>query len=184
MNRFASVRYDGVLDEQERNEASRSLRSAGVRATSWTTGAGRTYASVTFSDEPALRAAAGAMARVDVPPLAVLRIAPDAPRRLAALSDALGGPGRPVGVCELRAEAAALVVEIDASRTPLALVLAVIDAELQSAPGRTIEPLVILDDAALAAFAGDLLGEPSLDASRLIETYLEPLLASGAEAAS
>ena len=118
-----------------------------------------------------------------MPPLAVLRVAPDAPRRLAALSEALGGPGRPAGVCELRAEASALVVEIDARRTPLALVLALIDAELENAPGRTIEPLVILDDGALAAFAGDLLGEPSLDASRLIETFLEPLLASGAEPA-
>jgi hypothetical protein len=69
-----------------------------------------------------------------------------------------------------------MVVEVDTARTSLALVVATIDAELQSAPGRRIVPLLPLGDAALVAFAGALLGEPSLDVSRLIETHLEPLL--------
>ncbi|MBD5653822.1 MAG: hypothetical protein IAI50_01420, partial [Candidatus Eremiobacteraeota bacterium] len=56
-------------------------------------------------------------------------------------------------------------------------IVALIDATLERSSGRTIEALAPLDDETLCAFASDLLGEPDLDASRLIETYLEPMLA-------
>jgi hypothetical protein len=113
--------------------------------------------------------------RYDEPPLVVLRVTPLG-GRVAALRHALGGPGRPAGVLDVRVDGPALVLELDATRTPLALVVATIDAELGSAPGRTIEPLLPLDDATLVAFAATALGEPDLDTSRLVETHLEPLL--------
>ena len=95
---------------------------------------------------------------------------------LEPLLACFSGPARPAGVVDARREDDAVVVEIDVARTPLALVLATIDAELEYAPGRTIETLQPLDDTTLTALGGALLGEPRIDVSRLIETHLEPLL--------
>jgi hypothetical protein len=146
VKRLASVGYEGELDKNERGAAARTLGSAGAAVTSWS------------------RA-----------PIA-LRVVPDAPRMLEPLLACLSGPGRPAGVIEARRDDDAVVLKIDAERTPLALVLAIIDTELEGAPGRTIEAMQPLDDATLTALAGALLGEPGIDASRLIETHLEPLL--------
>ncbi len=183
MIRFASVRYDGVLDPSERDETVRALRSTGADVTSWNVAAGRTYAGVRFPAGAAERTTAHlrSAARVDEPPLAVLRVEPADARTLPALQHALGGPGRPAGVVDVRRDGErALVVELDWRTTAPALLLAAIDVELATAPGRRILPLIAFDDAVLAAFAGAALGEPDLDASRLIETYLEPLAAPGA----
>ena len=165
MKRFASVRFDGVLDANERDEVTRAYRSAGTTVTSWATSATRSYATLAFAPNSG-----------DVPPaLAVLRVTPSASRGLVAL-DALNGAGRPVGISDVYCDGEAIVIEFDPNRSPLSLVVAVVDAELAATPGRTIEALVPLDDATYAAYAGFLLGDPALDASRLIETYLEPLL--------
>jgi hypothetical protein len=177
--RFASVRYDGVLGPRERDDTVRSLRSTGADVTSWNVAGGRTYSRVRL--ESAGEAAALALlrrdARVDVPALAVLRIEPLWPHTLPALFDALGGPGGPAGVVDVRPDgASALVVELECRTTAPALLIALIDVELRAAPGRRIVPLIAFDDDVLAAFAGAMLHEPSLDSSRLIETYLEPLL--------
>jgi hypothetical protein len=101
---------------------------------------------------------------------------PDHRRRLAALAHALGGPGRPAGVAEATLTEDSLVVELNTATTPLSLVLDLVDVELETAPGRRIVPLIPLTDATLAALARDLVGDPALDLSRLIETYTEPLL--------
>jgi len=178
VKRFAGVRFDREFATSERADVARTLRSAGARVTSWKAAAGRTYATVQLAPHANADASASvARATVFEPPLVVLRIVPDALRRLTALEDALAGPGRPRGVRDAVREPNALVVEVDPRETPLALIVALIDRELRSAPGRTIEPLVALDDETLAAFAGHELREPGLDASRLIETHLEPLLA-------
>ncbi len=179
MIRFASVRYDGVLGPRERDETVRSLGSTGADVTSWNVAGGRTYSRVRL--EPAGETAALAFlrrdARVDVPALAVLRVEPLWPSTLPALFDALGGPGRPAGVVDVRPDGdSALIVELDCRTTAPALLLALIDVELRAAPGRRIVPLLPFDDDVLATFAGAMLHEPNLDRSRLIETYLEPLL--------
>jgi hypothetical protein len=180
--RFASVRYDGVLGPSERDETVRSLRSTGVDVTSWNVAAGRTYfrARLAAGAEPAALASRGAAVRVDVPPLAILRVRPLWPAALPGVRNALAGAGRPAGMVEVRPDGAgALVVEFDCRGTAPALVVALIDAELKAAPGRRIEPLLPLEDDVLAALAGALLAEPAIDGSRLIETYLEPLLQAG-----
>ena len=174
MKRFASLRYDGVLAPRERDETTRSLASAGIAVTSWNAASGRTYARVTLP--ASLSSATELPGRIDEPPLVVLRVIPDAPPGLALVHDALAGPGRPLGVVDARLDDDTLVVELDASRTPLALLVAVVDIALGAAAKRRIEPLLPLDDATLSAFAGALLGEPDLDSSRLIETHLEPLI--------
>ncbi len=183
MKRYASVRFADALDRQERESATRELRSAGATATSWKTTATRTYAGLEVDPAADLERLGERLtdARLDLPPLGVLRVRPVHAHLLARLSDALGGAGRPSGVIDLVSDGDAVVVEFETHRTPLHLVIALIDGELASAPGRTIEPLVPLDDATLAAFAGDVLAIADLDASRIIETHTEALLARNAQ---
>lgn len=179
MKRFASIRFDAALAASDREAVLRSLVSGGAAATSWSDGGGRTYALVDLAGTAPLRALPGA--RVDEPPLAVLRVTPRSARGVAALERVLDGPGRPGGVVAVRREPGALVVEVAPRRTGLGTIAALVDAALEFEPGRTIEPLLPLDDETLAACAGALLGEPRLDAARLIETHLERFLAGGAE---
>ena len=168
MKLFASVRFDGVLSASERDEATRAYRSAGATVTSWAASGARSYVTLAFGCED----------RSVLPPLAVLRVTPSVQRGLGELEAALGGRGRPAGISDAYRDGIAVVVEFDPGRSSLALVVATVDAALAAAPGRTIEELVPLDDATRTAYAGFLLGDPSLDASRLIETYLEPLIAA------
>jgi hypothetical protein len=112
------------------------------------------------------------------PPLLVLRVVPEASRLLERLCAACSGPGRPAGIAEAYRDGNGVVVEFDPRRSSLALVVALIDAELAAAPGRAIETLVPLDDVSLTAYAGAVLGLPALSPAHLIETYLEPLLAA------
>lgn len=183
MKRYAGVRFTGALDETEREAATRLLRSIEARATSWKTAASRTYALVEFGTAAQCCAIADPLsdcfpqARIDVPPLVVLRVRPAQTAALARLVAALAGPGRPDGIVDVVLDRDALVIEFDARRTPLALVVALIDVELSPLGGRMIEPLLALGDETLAAFARDVLGIDALDSSRIIETHLEALLA-------
>ncbi len=180
MKRYASVRYGGALDASEREAFTRTLRCGGASPISWNATAAASYAGIQLEascDVAALRAALPTF-RIDAPPLVVLRVKPSHPRMLDRLSHALGGDGRPAGIVGAAHDGDALIVEIEPRRTALALVVALIDVELRGAPARTIEPLVPLDDATLAAFVGDVLAVPELDTTRIIETHVEPLLAS------
>lgn len=177
MERLASVRFDRVLDEDEGDELTRVLGSAGVAAGPWRTPArsGRTYGTLRFEaalDRTLLERRGG---RVDEPPLTVLEIAPERTERVGALAAALGGAGAPAGVVDCLALSASLLVELDETRTPLATLLDVVDIELERAPGRRVTPVLGLSDERLAALAATLLGDPELDAGRLIETYTESL---------
>jgi hypothetical protein len=176
VKRFASVTYDSVLAADERDSASRELASAGAAVTSWIVAAGRTYAALACAPDASLGAARRQGARFYEPPLAVLRVEPDTLRSARVLHDVFSGPGRLVGVLDARLDGPAVVIEVDSTVTPLALVVVAIDAELSFAPGRRIVPLLPLADGALVALAGTLLSEPDLAVSRLIETHLEPLL--------
>jgi hypothetical protein len=180
LKQFASVRFADVLAASERAAATRTLRSAGATATSWNEAAGRTYTLVEFAalDTCERTIAAFPDARVSAPPDVVLRVTPDLPRRLPALAETLGGAGRPGGVVASAAERDAIVVEIDARTTPLATIVALIDVET-GARARRIEPVLPLDDDTLASFAGWILGEPSLDATRILEPYVEAILERG-----
>lgn len=179
VERSASVRFDGVLASNERDDAARALASCGATVTSWNTCGQRTYATVALDDAASVEEAAARLtARIDSPPLAILRITPDVPRLLPALERALGGPGRPVGVRECSRVDASLVIECDVRVTSLSMLVALVDCELAHAPGRTIEPLVGLDDETLVAFAAVALREPELDARRLIEPHLARAIAT------
>lgn len=177
MQRFASVRFDGVLAPSERDAATRAIVSAGATVTSWNACEARTYATVSLAgDVSALRDAVDGI--VDEPPLLVVRVTPTAPRFVAALAHALGGSGRPAGVVAAHRSASDVVVECDPRVTSLATLVALVDCELVTAPGRRIEPLVGIDDATLVAFAAVVLGEPDLEPSRLLEPHLADALAA------
>lgn len=177
MERLASVRFDRVLEQNECDELTRVLRSAGVAAGPWRSPAqsGRTYATLRFDGGLDRAALEGRGGRVAEPALTVLEIAPDRLERLSALAEALGGPGGPAGVVDCLSLPSALIVELDETRTPLATLLDVVDIELERSSGRRITPVLELSDEKLAAFAAALLADPELDSSRLIETYTESL---------
>jgi hypothetical protein len=168
VRRFASVRFDGVLGADEREAVARAYSSAGTTVTSWATSGTRSYATLAFAAD----------ARNVPPPLLVLRVIPEATRLLETLRAAFAGPGRPAGVAEAYRDGRGVVIEFDPRRSSLALVVALIDAELATAPGRAIQTLVPLDDVSLTAYAGIVLGIPALTPAHLIETYLEPLIAA------
>jgi hypothetical protein len=177
LKQFASVRFADVLAASERAAATRTLRSAGATATSWNEAGGRTYALVELAtpDARARTIAALPDARVSAPPDVVLRITPDLPRRLPALIATIAGAGRPVGIVASAAETNALVVEVDVRTTSLATIVTLVDVET-GARARRIEPVLPLDDDTLASFAGAILGESSLDATRILEPYVEAIL--------
>ncbi len=180
MKRFASVTFDGVLAACERDDSTRVLASRGATVTSWNASTHRTYASIELAPDADIASiACGANGSVDEPALVVLRVMPRFADRSRGLVDAFAGAGRPVGVRDARAEPCGdVTIEFDPTQTAPLVTLALIDAETGGPAFRRIEPLLTLSDATLAAFASAALREPTLDASRIIETYLEPLLPS------
>jgi hypothetical protein len=176
VKRFASVAFDEVLGPGDRDAAWRWVRSVGAHVTSWSDAAERSYALLAVPAD-CLLSDQFSGARVDEPPLAVLRITPARALGVDALERALGGAGRPLGVVEARRAGSAFVVAVKPDVTSLGFLVALIETALAGHSGGTIEPLLPFDDAALTELAGSLLAEPRLDAQRLIETHLEPLLA-------
>jgi hypothetical protein len=177
MYRSVSVRIEGVLAEPRREELSRAVSSLGAREVSWRSrpDIARTYLSLALPqgyDATALARALDAR-RIDDPALLVLEVVPRDGARVDALVEALGGPGRLVGIVDAARTPDVVLMELDATRSSLCLAIDVIDAELEQAPGRRIIPVLPLDDTALAAAARDLLNDPAIDVSRLIETHAE-----------
>ncbi|MGH7727672.1 MAG: hypothetical protein ACREM2_02605 [Vulcanimicrobiaceae bacterium] len=168
MTRPGSLRFNAALADDERAAVARTLRPAGIAVARWAPCCGGAVAAVTLAEETerARAAAAAAGALLDVPPLVFLAVRTGRP--LAAL---LGGPARAAGVLAFAPDGERLELALDARRTPLERFVELVDVALAGA-ARTIEPLLPLDDATLASFAGALLAEPSLDASRLIETQV------------
>lgn len=104
----------------------------------------------------------------------VLAVFPSVPQALPALERALGGPGAPDGIVELRRSESSIVVSWDPSRSAVRLVMAAIDAELRryNASRRT-ELLVPLSEERLAQIAAQELGAPEIAPDRILETLLE-----------
>jgi hypothetical protein len=178
---FASARFTDALAARERDAATRTLRSAGANPTSWETAGDQSYALLELASDAALAAVREAVpdAEIAAPPHAVLRIVPEHRRHVGVLANALAGPGGFAGVVRCATLSDELVIEVDVRTTPLHLIVALIDVEI-GARNRRIETVLPLGDDVLAACTGALLHEPDLgDAARVLETHLEPLLASG-----
>jgi hypothetical protein len=91
------------------------------------------------------------------------------PLARANVVDALRGPGGPVGVLDVDQDGPAVTVRFDDAVTAPDLIDDLVAIESVFVPART-EREIALDEAAAIAAAG--LGDPELDATRIIETYL------------
>ena len=91
------------------------------------------------------------------------------PLARANVVDALRGPGGPVGVLEVDVEGPVVRVRFDDAVTAADLIDDLVAIESVFVAERSPSELA-LDEAAAIAAAG--LGDPELDASRIIETYL------------
>ncbi len=91
------------------------------------------------------------------------------PLARANVVDALGGPGGPVGVIDVAQDGPTVTVRFDDAVTAADLVDDLVAIESVFVPERTARELA-LDEAAAIAAAG--LGDPELDGSRVLETYL------------
>ena len=91
------------------------------------------------------------------------------PLARANVVDALRGPGGPVGVIDVGEDGPTVTVRFDDAVTAAELIDDLVAIESVFVPARTTEELAFEEAAAIAA-AG--LGDPELNASRIIETYL------------
>ena len=91
------------------------------------------------------------------------------PLARANVIDALRGPGGPVGVLDLTEDGPAITVRFDDTVTAADLIDDLIAIESILVPARSTRDMH-LDEAAAIAAAG--LGDPELDASRVLETHL------------
>lgn len=91
------------------------------------------------------------------------------PLARANVVDALSGAGGPVGVIDVAQDGPVVTVRFDDAVTETELIDDLVAIESVFVPERTERELQI-DEAAAIAAAG--LGDPELDATRIIETYL------------
>jgi hypothetical protein len=91
------------------------------------------------------------------------------PLARANVADALRGPGGPVGVIDVAENGPTVTVRFDDAVTSPDLIDDLVAIESVFVPARTDRDLAF-DEAAAIAAAG--LGDPELDATRIIEMYL------------
>jgi hypothetical protein len=91
------------------------------------------------------------------------------PLARANVAEALRGPGGPVGVIDVSENGRTITVRFDDAVTAPDLIDDVVAIESVFVPARTDRDLA-RDEAAAIAAAG--LGDPELDGTRVIETYL------------
>jgi hypothetical protein len=103
-----------------------------------------------------------------------LAIEPAPADALPALSRALGGPGRPAGVCGCDVAESQVILELRPSLTQPDLVLRIIDVELRRTNGyRRITLLSALPADLLARVAATGLQAPEIATNRILESLLE-----------
>ncbi|HEY0613389.1 MAG TPA: hypothetical protein VGC96_02065 [Candidatus Elarobacter sp.] len=91
------------------------------------------------------------------------------PLARANVIDALRGPGGPVGVIDVGEEGSTVTVRFDDAVTESDLIDDLVAIESVFVPARSRAD-VALEEAAAIAAAG--LGDPELNATRILETYL------------
>jgi hypothetical protein len=91
------------------------------------------------------------------------------PLARANVVDALRGPGGPAGVTGVEEEGTRVTVRFDDAISAPDLIDDLVAIESVFVPGKTAGEIAI-DEAAAIAAAG--LGDPQIDATRIIETYL------------
>jgi hypothetical protein len=169
---YLTISVAGALDPARKAEIDEAVaRRGGTIAWRTHSAVNRSYASV---------ASASPIGVSDVPPAAgdvvyngaiiALALFPTVPEALPLLIEALQGSGRPEGVLACQAVPGGLVVEWNPQRSPVELVLGVVDLELRRfAGGRTAELLSPLPAEVVAAVAASGLQTPQITTQRILE---------------
>ena len=168
-----TVRYNPIPREDVRSSLGDFARRNGA-AVNWQDNAAlnRSYALIEGASAGSLGTQDGAT--VFETPVIALAIRPNVAEALPALEAALGGQGRPAGVISCETVGDALVVEWNLDRTPVDLVLAVVDEELaRFHAARVNELLSPLPLAWWTAIAGAGLQAPEIAPDRVLEALIE-----------
>jgi hypothetical protein len=162
------------LDEARRSEIDAAIVArGGVACWRNSPGVDRAYALIEFPDDVDLAGLVPDATLAIGAPTIALAVSPSVVEALPVLVDALGGPGRPSGVTDCALSGGAAIVEWDLERTPAALILDMIDAELDRFhSGRTTELLTPLSEDWLARIAAEGLACPDIAPDRILETLL------------
>ena len=143
----------------------------------WRTNArvGRTYGLIDLPDAQAAASIGAAVprARVYDAPIIALALYPSVAQALPPLAQALGGPGKPAGMLACDPIDGGLVLEWDPERSSAAVVLGVVDVELERfRSGKTAELLAPLAPAWVARIAAEGLRAPDIAPERILETLI------------
>jgi hypothetical protein len=161
-----------VVDGEQRAAIDAAVRAAEGRVF-WRAHepAGRSYALLELpagSSADAIRATPGATVYDGA--IIALAVFPEVTEALPKLLDALSGPGRPAGLLACRPCPGGVIVEWDPARTSPAVVLGLIDLELQRfGSGRVAESLSPLPAAVVAKVAAAGLAAPEIVPNRILE---------------
>lgn len=173
---YLTLSFDKDVDGEQRAAIEAAVLALGGSAI-WRPrkSAGRSYALLELpegSSAGAVRALPGAT--VYDGSIIAMAVFPEVTEALPKLLEALGGPGRPAGILASRPCPGGVVVEWDPARTRAAVVLALVDVELQRfASGRVCEVLAPLSPQVAATLAAEGLAAPEIEPKRILELRID-----------
>ncbi len=172
---YLTLRIDGSLDEQARTAVDALLVDQPGSAIWHTSSAtGRSYALLELPASPDASRIAAAGAKLYQTPIIALAVFPEVREALPPLLEALGGPGRPASILTCEPCSGGIVIEWDPQRVSAAVVLGLVDVELQRFnSGRTAELLSPLPPESIARIAADGLEAPQIAPDRVLEMLLD-----------
>lgn len=176
MNWARTVRFEGVLDDAQREKLTAKLPSGASATFAADARWARTYGLVEGSAalEPAEVASTLANARWYDEAIIALAIEPTPADALPAIANALTGPGGPSGVLECTPSRNAALIEFLPSRILPSLVLNAADVELRRFRGyRTVTLLNPLSVEVMAKIAADGLQAAEITTGRILESLLD-----------
>lgn len=169
---YLTISVAGTLHPAHKAEIDEAVGRRGA-SIAWRTHAiaNRSYASIS---------APSSIAVADIPSapgdtiyegaIIALALFPTVPEALPTLVEALSGPGCPASLLGCHALAGGVVVEWDPQRTPVEVLLGIVDVELRRfSSGRTAELLSPLPPEVVAAVAARGLQTPQITTSRILE---------------
>jgi hypothetical protein len=173
---YLTLSFDKDVDGEQRAAIEAAVLALGGAAI-WRArkSAERSYALLEFPEQTSADAV-GAFPGATVYDGSIIAMAvfPEVTEALPKLLEALGGPGRPSGLLACRPCPGGAVVEWDPARTQAAVVLALMDVELQRfGSGRISEVLAPLSPEVAAKLAAEGLAAPEIEPKRILELRID-----------